>query len=162
MNGNEHDISIQTLPPHGGVGGGCLPRSRMELPAGTDGTGRADVFLRAGHPGEPVRALLHLARRTGEPLRLRLSLAPLCLRAAHRADHRAPAQRHQPRRDALRTAHRIGGHIVRGTARTGRAADTAHLHRDSYQQPPQHGLSVLHQRRNKYNNQIKEQKYDKE
>ena len=92
----------------------------------------------------------HRARRAGLPLRLRLPPAPLRLRAAHHATISADAGRHQPRRDALRAAHRAGGRVVRGTARTGRAAGPPHLYRGAHQQPPQHGLSLLLQRRDQY------------
>ena len=40
--------------------------------------------------------------------------------------------------------------LVRGTARTGRAAGPPHLYRGAHQQPPQHGLSLLPQRRDQY------------
>lgn len=107
----------------------------LELPARRDGAGRADVRLRAGHQGEPARALLHLARRAGELLRLRLSPAPLRLRADDGADPHPDAERHQPCHHPLRAAHRVGGRVVRGATCGGRVADTAHLHRRSHQQP---------------------------
>ena len=48
--------------------------SGWSFPPRTDGRGRKDVLLRAGHRGKSAHPLQHLARRTGESLRLRLPL----------------------------------------------------------------------------------------
>lgn len=77
------------------------------------------------------------------PLRLRLPPAPLRFRTAHRSDIGADAERHHPCGDTLRTTHHAGGRVVRGTTAGRTVADTPHLHRGAYQQPQQHGLSVL-------------------
>ncbi len=48
--------------------------SGWSFPPRTDGRGRKDVLLRAGHRGKSAHPLQPLARRTGESLRLRLPL----------------------------------------------------------------------------------------
>ena len=78
----------------------------------------------------------------GCPLR-RYAFEPLTVQTTVRLrnDISRAVTLYEPRR----AAHRAGGRVVRGTAGERVAADTPHLHRGAYQQPQQHGLSVLHQ-----------------
>ena len=117
---------------------------------------RNDAFLGRGWSFPPVLTeqgvqMSSYEQDIRESLRVLFSTSPG--ERVNRYDYGCPLRRYAFEPLTVQTTVRLR----RGTAGERVAADTPHLHRGAYQQPQQHGLSVLHQRRNKYNNKIKEQ-----
>ena len=110
---------------------------------------RNDAFLGTGWSFPPVLTdtgvqLSGYEQDIRESLHVLFSTAPgerVC-----RYDYGCPLRRYAFEPLTVQTTVRLRNDISRrGTAGERVAADTPHLHRGAYQQPQQHGLSVLHQ-----------------